>query len=342
MVGIRTSMAMGCDSSVASCWQLVHDDDLFLGHLAVDDPVGPELHGSVVIPPVLIEAVPRAHEHIVGVGLAREADIGAAGIGLGGGVRVVDDHRLLVALVHLLVELEQVRGVELVERRRPGRVDHLDQPLRAVTALGAGHDAARLVGVVTLGVGDDAVVRRAVDGQHRSRVGPAVCSAGNRPAPGPARSRVVASVVPPASTTAATSRPAPSPAPSATTPTTARPITPPTCWVVVTNPDAAPLCSLGASAIASDVTCGIARPNPAPMTTNAGATSTQKLPSAGVRARSSRPPTKRTSPATSTRAAPYLAARRPLSTRDDAAMARVTGRYERPVAIGSRPRTSWR
>ena len=52
---------------------------------------------------------------------------------------------------------EQVAGVELVERRRPRRVEHRDEPLGPVGAVGPGDDAARLVRVVPAGVRDDRV-----------------------------------------------------------------------------------------------------------------------------------------------------------------------------------------
>src|SRR4029453_8330672 len=62
MVGIRTSMAIRHSSLGDSARvQRGHDGDLFLGHPAVDDSVGPELHGPVVIP-----VFPCAHEHVVG------------------------------------------------------------------------------------------------------------------------------------------------------------------------------------------------------------------------------------------------------------------------------------
>ena len=83
---------------------------------------------------------------------------------------MVDDHRLLVPVVHLAVELQQVAGVELVERRRPRRVEHRDEALGPVAALGTGDDATGLVRVVFPGVGHDGVVGRAVDAQHDAPV----------------------------------------------------------------------------------------------------------------------------------------------------------------------------
>ena len=48
------------------------------------------------------------HQDVVGARLVGVGDVGAGRVRLGRGVRVVDDHRLLVAVVHLAVELEQV------------------------------------------------------------------------------------------------------------------------------------------------------------------------------------------------------------------------------------------
>jgi hypothetical protein len=155
------------------------DRDVLFGHDTVDDSVGPELHRALTIP-VLIEHGACADEHVVGVGLARQADVGAARVGLGGGVGVVDDHRLLVAGVHVLVEREQLAGVELVEGGAARGVDHRDEALGAVAALRARHHAARLVGMVPFGVRHDGVVRLLGDGQHASRVGRAVDAARTR------------------------------------------------------------------------------------------------------------------------------------------------------------------
>ena len=96
-------------------------------------------------------------------------------------MRVVDDHRLLVAGVHLAVEPQQVHRVELVERRRPGGVHHRDEPLGAVVTPGPGDDAARLVGVVPPGVRDDRVDEVLADDEHGSRLGGLVSLA--RPTP---------------------------------------------------------------------------------------------------------------------------------------------------------------
>ena len=109
------------------------------------------------------------HQDVVRAGLVRVRDVGAGGVRLGRGVRVVDDHRLLVAVVHLAVELEQVAGVELVERGRAGRVQHRDEALGAAGARRARDDTARLVGVVGAGVRHDLVVQGLGDGQHAGK-----------------------------------------------------------------------------------------------------------------------------------------------------------------------------
>src|SRR3954469_21614382 len=101
IVGIRTSTAIWVSlmlgSLVCVLWgvvgQCVDDGDLFLGPLAVDDPIRPELHRPVVIP-----VVARADEHVVRVRLHGQADVGAARVGLRRGVRVIDDHGHLVAV----------------------------------------------------------------------------------------------------------------------------------------------------------------------------------------------------------------------------------------------------
>ncbi len=168
---------------------LVDDIDVLLAHLAVDDPEAAELDlvtGQAGAGTVLA----GGDQHVVRLGLGGVADVGARGVGLGGGVRVVDDHGHLVPVVHVAVQLQQVGAVELVERRRAGRVEHRDEALGPVTALGAGDDATGLVRVVFPGVGHDGVVDRAVDAQHRASLGSAT---GRRPPrPGRAPERVTA------------------------------------------------------------------------------------------------------------------------------------------------------
>ena len=74
-------------------------------------------------------SVAGGDQHVVRVRLGGVGDVGARRVGLGGGVRVVDDHRLLVVGVHLACTAQQVGGVELVERGRAGGVEHRDEAL---------------------------------------------------------------------------------------------------------------------------------------------------------------------------------------------------------------------
>ena len=104
----------------------------------------------------------------MGVGLRGERDVGPARVGLGGGVRVVDDDGHLVGVVHRPPHLELLAGVEPVERRRPLGVDHLDEPLGAVGALRSGDDPARLVGMVGARMGDHGVDRGRRESPARS------------------------------------------------------------------------------------------------------------------------------------------------------------------------------
>src|SRR4051794_28832479 len=81
-------------------------------------------------------------------------------------MRVVDDDDLLVAVVDVAVEPEQVLAVELEECRRPGRVEHRDEPLRPVAAGRPGDDPACLVGMVAARVRDDLVDEVLADPKH--------------------------------------------------------------------------------------------------------------------------------------------------------------------------------
>ena len=99
-------------------------------------------------------------QHVVRARLAGVGDVGPGRVGLGGGVRVVDDDRLLVAVVHLPPHLELLHRVEPVEGRRALGVHHRDEPSGRSRPAGPGDDAAGLVGVVGAGVGDDLVVER--------------------------------------------------------------------------------------------------------------------------------------------------------------------------------------
>src|SRR2546422_9028938 len=66
-----------------------HHGHGLLGDLAVHDPVRAEL-GLVL--------VPGRHQHVVRPRLAGVGDVGPRRVGLGGGVRVVDDDRFLVVV----------------------------------------------------------------------------------------------------------------------------------------------------------------------------------------------------------------------------------------------------
>src|ERR1700761_5448902 len=66
------------------------DLDGFLGDNAVGDAVGAELRGG--------QLLAGGHQHVVRLRLIRVGDVGPRRVGLGGGVRVVDHHRFLVAL----------------------------------------------------------------------------------------------------------------------------------------------------------------------------------------------------------------------------------------------------
>src|SRR5689334_13841269 len=141
MVGMRTSMAMngapGCGPT--GTWQLSvkgfglsqgstggpagsfrrwrsvlpravlpGDPHFFLAHLTVHDTERPEL-GLV--------RLPRGNQHVVGSWLAGVGDVGAGRVGRRGGMGVVDDDRLLVAVVHFSPDGQLLHRVEPVERR---------------------------------------------------------------------------------------------------------------------------------------------------------------------------------------------------------------------------------
>src|SRR3984957_1355616 len=96
MVGMRTSMAMDTLLYLLPSMPTrggpgsFHHGHRLLGDLAVDDAVGAEL-GLVLIA--------RGDQHVVRAGLAGVGHVGARGVGLGAGVRVVQDDRLLVVVV---------------------------------------------------------------------------------------------------------------------------------------------------------------------------------------------------------------------------------------------------
>ena len=134
----------------------LHDLDFFLADHAVHDPERAEL-------PIVRSG---GDQHVVRLRLGGVGDVGARRVRLGGGVRVVDHHGHLVAGVHVPVEPQQVAGVELVEGRRAGGVQHRDEALRAVGAVRPGDHPARLVRVVPAGVRDDLLDEIGSDHQH--------------------------------------------------------------------------------------------------------------------------------------------------------------------------------
>src|SRR5215471_6902653 len=129
----------------------------FLGDLTVCNPVRTEL-GFLLIP--------GRYQDVIRLRLAGIRNVRARRIRLGGGVRVVDHHRFLVAIVHLAPHPELLERVEAVEGGGTFGVLHRDEPLRAVAADRAGDNAAGLVWVVLASVGDDLRPQVAGDRQH--------------------------------------------------------------------------------------------------------------------------------------------------------------------------------
>src|SRR5690606_15073391 len=105
-------------------------------------------------------------EQVVGAWLSGQVDVGARRVRLGGGVRVVDHHRLLVALLHLPPDPQLLHRVEPVEGGRTLRILHRDVSRGRVRTGGARDHAARLVRVVPAGVGDDRRDDLLADAQH--------------------------------------------------------------------------------------------------------------------------------------------------------------------------------
>src|SRR5215472_1423897 len=122
-----------CASRVFRC---VHG---FLGDLTVCNPVRTEL-GFLLIP--------GGYQDVMRLRLAGVRDVRARRVRLGGGVRVVDHHRFLVAIVHLAPHLELFERVEAVEGGGTFGVFHRYEPLRAVAAGRARDHTAGLVGMV--------------------------------------------------------------------------------------------------------------------------------------------------------------------------------------------------
>jgi hypothetical protein len=107
------------------------------------------------------------------------------GVGLGRGVRVVDDQRLLVGVVDVARHPQPLPAVEDEAGRRPLGVGHLEQP--GGSAVDPGDHAAALVRVVPAGVRDDAVDHLLRELQHApqpSEQSDRVRGAGSAAAPG--------------------------------------------------------------------------------------------------------------------------------------------------------------
>src|SRR6476620_7274598 len=90
---------------------LISDDlDGFFRHHAVPDPVRAELMGL---------RFTGGNQDVVRLWFAGIGDVRAARVGLGPGVRVVDDDHFLIGRVQLLVKPQLFERIETVERRRP-------------------------------------------------------------------------------------------------------------------------------------------------------------------------------------------------------------------------------
>src|SRR5215467_11882897 len=150
------------------------DPYFLLAHLTVHDTERPEL-GPI--------RLPGGYQDIVRPGLAGVGDVGAGRVGLGRGVGVVDDHRLLVAIVHLPPHPQLLKGVEPVERRGPLGVEHGDEPFRPIAPGRARDHPARLVRMIGTGMSHDLLVEHRTDRQHE---GEGRACPGRPDPPGPA------------------------------------------------------------------------------------------------------------------------------------------------------------
>ncbi len=102
----------------------------------------------------------------MGIGLGSQADIGAAGVRLGGGVGVIDNHRHLVGVVHLTPNPELLTGIKAIKSRRSLSVDHGDMPLGAIGAFRARQYPACLVRVVGAGMLDHGIDQVGTNTKH--------------------------------------------------------------------------------------------------------------------------------------------------------------------------------
>jgi hypothetical protein len=93
------------------------------GDLAVDDAIAAQL---------VALRVARGDQHIVRVRFGGQLHVGAARVGLGRGVGMVEDDGHLIGVVQCSPHYELLVGVETVERRRALRIGHRDVAFGAV------------------------------------------------------------------------------------------------------------------------------------------------------------------------------------------------------------------
>src|SRR6266581_823216 len=114
------------------------EPDLLFAHLTVYDSERPDLRCLRT----------GGDQQVVGPWFACERDVGTRRICLRRCMGVVDDDRLLVAVIHLPPDAVLLHRVEPVEGGRPLGVGHGDEPLRPVGARWPGYHAAGLVRVI--------------------------------------------------------------------------------------------------------------------------------------------------------------------------------------------------
>ena len=120
------------------------------------------------------------------------------------------------------------------------------------------------------------------------------------------------------------------------------PNAPPTCWVVLTRPDASPESSGATPDIARVISDGIVRPAPMPISTKAGKTLAKYEPSTPARLNQASPAAMRSSAGSSTVRGPKRVIRRAENPRVITPIVMEIGRNAAPVASASNPRTRWR
>src|SRR5690554_2312271 len=98
--------------------------NFFLSNDAIDYPIRTKLNLAG-----RMNTVTGRHKHIVCTWFRSEIDIGARWIRFGGGMRVVDDDRVFVVVIHFTVEPQKIARIEFVKRGRHSSVQHRDEPL---------------------------------------------------------------------------------------------------------------------------------------------------------------------------------------------------------------------